>query len=312
MSSNAPQRTARTLALRAVKTLLRALPPIALVAWVATTGPFDQMAPRLADADWLPFVLAIAVNFLIFQPIRALRWRVAMTDPPRFPTILAAVVEGSATSAILGTAVGDVVRSARLGRPASFATDLGSSLADRVCENHALTILLGTTAIIGVIPLPWLAAPFSLACAMAAMARWHPRVAPLLARWPRIHAGLSGMASALNMRNVAAMTGLAFAGWCSEMLMLHLVLGAVGLPSGLGTAALVVISINVATALPGVPANLGTFEAGVVFALAKFGVDTQVALSFALLYHGLHLVPTVLVGGTSWAVRELMPRAGRR
>ena len=114
------------------------------------------------------------------------------------------------------------------------------------------------------------------------------------------------MATALTPGRVAAMAVLAFAGWTAEMLMLHLVLGAVGLPSSAGVAALIVIGINVATAMPGVPANLGTFEAGVVFALAESGVGSDMALSFALLYHGLHMGPTVLVGGLSWTIRSVL------
>lgn len=310
MNPEAPHPSLRSRAWRVVKVLLRTLPPIVLVAWVATTGPWEQMAPRLATADWLPFVLAIAVNFLVFQPIRALRWRVAMHDPPSFPTILAAAVEGSAAGSVLGTAVGDVVRSARLGRPLSFAVDLGSSVADRACEYLALTTLLGATAVFGVIPLPWIAAPLVYAAALVAVSRRHSTLTPLLARWPRIRAGVTGMATALTLRRVVAMAALAFAGWTAEMLMLHLVLDAVGLPAGVGVAALIVIGINVATAMPGVPANLGTFEAGVVFALAESGVGSDMALSFALLYHGLHMGPTVLVGGLSWTIRSLM--AGRR
>ena len=309
MNPEAPHSSTRSRLLRVGRVLLRSLPPIALVAWVASTGPWEQMAPRLASAPWLPFALAIAVNFLVFQPIRALRWRFAMHDPPPFPTILAAAVEGSAAGSVLGTAVGDVVRSARLGRPASFALDLGSSVADRVCEYLALTILLGSTAAAGVIPLPWIAAPLGFAVALACVSRWHLAVTRHLSRWPRIQAGLTAMASALTLRRVFAMAALAFAGWSAEILMLHLVLGAVGLPDSAGVAALIVIAINVATAMPGVPANLGTFEAGVVFALAESGVGPDMALSFALLYHGLHMGPTVLVGGLSWTIRSLV--AGR-
>jgi uncharacterized membrane protein YbhN (UPF0104 family) len=99
------------------------------------------------------------------------------------------------------------------------------------------------------------------------------------------------------------MTTLAFAGWTAEVVMLHLVLSALGLPSGPGLAALIVVFINVATALPGVPGNLGTFEAGVVLALATAAVNREAALSFAIFYHALHLVPTVSLGGIVWLVR---------
>jgi len=307
-----PTPSPRARGLRVAFGFLRVVPPVLLVGWVAATGPWQQMADRLGQAEGLPFVLALAVNFLVFQPIRALRWRVAMRDPPPFATILAAAMEGAAAGAVLGTAVGDVVRSARLGRPGAFAHDLGSSVADRVCEYLALTLLLGGTAVAGVVPLPWVAAPIAFAVALAAVSRWHGLLEPHLARWPRVREGLAGMTSALTVRRVGKMALLAFAGWSSEMVMLYLVLSALGLPSGLGVAALIVIGINVATAIPGVPANLGTFEAGIVFALAHFGLGQDAALSFALVYHGLHLGPMVLVGGTLWMVRSVVSRRRSR
>lgn len=308
MKQQPPPPEPRSRALPVAMKVLRVIPPLLLVGWVAFTGPWSQIAERLRQADWVPFALALAVNFLVFQPIRALRWRSAMQTTPPFLTILAATIEGSAAGAVLGTAVGDVVRSARLGRPGTFANDLGSSIADRACEYLALTILLGTTAVSGVVPLPWVVAPLIFALVLGAISRWHGLLEPHLVRWPQVQKGFTGMISALTARRMSKMVLLAFAGWASEMVMLYLVLRTLGMPSGLDVAVMIVISINVATAIPGIPANLGTFEAGVVFALEHFAVGQSAALSFALIYHGLHLGPTVLVGGTSWTLRSLVMR----
>src|SRR5262249_6147023 len=51
-------------------------------------------------------------------------------------------------------------------------------------------------------------------------------------------------------------------GWATEIAQLHFVLGAFGLPADTATATLILIGINAAVALPGPPANFGTFEAG--------------------------------------------------
>ena len=48
------------------------------------------------------------------------------------------------------------------------------------------------------------------------------------------------------------MAALAFAGWSAEILMLHLVLGAVGLPDSAGVAALIITDISRDGALTGV------------------------------------------------------------
>jgi hypothetical protein len=304
-----PARPARPLGF--LRGVLRLLAPLGLLGWLVLAGPWRDLASRLADANW-PFVLlALAVNFLVFLPVRALRWRIAMQDPPPLGSVLASMLEGITVGAVFGTAAGDLVRASRLRGRGSFATDLGSSVADRACEYLALGVLLSAVAAAGAVHLGWLAAGPAALLGLLSLARWHDKVGARLARWPRIRAGLSALGGALTPRNVAAMTALAFAGWTAEVLMLHLVLSALGLPSGPGLAALIVVFINVATALPGVPGNLGTFEAGVVLALATASVNREAALSFAIFYHALHLVPTVSLGGVVWLVRGARrPRPG--
>ena len=294
---------------RAIRMLLRVAPLVALAAWVWATQPLSEVSARVADADWPLLVAAVLVNLLMFMPIRAVRWRIAMRSPPPFPTIVAAMLEGSAVAAVFGTAMGDVTRSSRLRGAESFAQDMGAVLAERACEFLSLSVLFGAVAAAGVVPRAWLAVPAAVLAALLVVVRWRAVIVARAGNWPRVQAGLESLTSALTARRVAAMPGLAFAGWASEVVMLHLVLEALGLPSGAGVAALIVIAINVAITLPGVPANLGTFEAGVVVALGQAGVAQATALSFALLYHALHLVPTVLIGGSMWAIRG--PRAGR-
>jgi uncharacterized membrane protein YbhN (UPF0104 family) len=77
---------------------------------------------------------------------------------------------------------------------------------------------------------------------------------------------------------------------------LHFVLQAFGLPSDAATATLVLIGINAAVALPGPPANFGTFEAGAIGALFLLGITGPTAVAFTVAYHLLHVVPTATLG----------------
>ncbi len=276
---------------------------MALALWLAFRGPWDELGGRLGDARWLPILGAIALNFLVFMPVRALRWRMAMQDPPPLLTILASMLEGNTVGALFGTTAGDLVRSTRLRGTASFARDYGSTLAERACEYLALTLMVGGVAVAGQVPIGWLAAPGIAILVMMAIVRWHDDVARRLNRFPRVRTGLESLGGALTLRRVAAMTGLAFLGWSAEVLMIHLVLGALDLPSGAGLATLVVVFINVFTMVPGVPGNLGTFEGGVTLALATGGVAQEAALSFALFYHAMHMIPSLTVGGLVWLIR---------
>lgn len=64
---------------------------------------------------------------------------------------------------------------------------------------------------------------------------------------------------------------------------------------GFTGALLVVIATNLALVLPSAPAGVGPFEAGTVVALS-YGIDQSDALSYALAYHALNLLPFLLIG----------------
>mgnify|MGYP000947947283 FL=1 len=78
--------------------------------------------------------------------------------------------------------------------------------------------------------------------------------------------------------------------------MVLLTLVALHLPATLHAGVLVVIAVSVAALVPGLPANVGTFEAATIVALGSAGLPRMTALGFALVYHALHTVPVTLAG----------------
>ena len=82
----------------------------------------------------------------------------------------------------------------------------------------------------------------------------------------------------------------------SDVLMVGLVALAVGIHVGPGGWLLVYLAVNLASALPSTPGQIGLIEAGAVFALVGLGVGPNHSLAFALLYHLAHLLPTTLLG----------------
>ena len=65
---------------------------------------------------------------------------------------------------------------------------------------------------------------------------------------------------------------------------------------GPGGWLLVYLAVNLASALPSTPGQIGLIEAGAVFALVGLGVGPNHSPAFALLYHLAHLLPTTLLG----------------
>ena len=64
----------------------------------------------------------------------------------------------------------------------------------------------------------------------------------------------------------------------------------------LPAAALVLLAVNMAALVPGLPGNAGTFEMSCALALAAVGLGSASALSFALVYHAAHTIPVTIAG----------------
>ena len=97
---------------------------------------------------------------------------------------------------------------------------------------------------------------------------------------------------------------IAFASWiCMRGFDLRL---------GFSAAVLVVVAINLAMILPSGPAGIGVFEAATLTALHPFDVDRAQALSYALVLHGLNVVPFIIAGYLVLQHHALVPRRGEQ
>ena len=277
---------------------LRLVPAVLLVVVLMREAPWKHDWPRIS-----PWALAamLAINFGVFLVMRTWRWRVALGTPQRFGALYASLLEGLLASIALGFGSGDVVRAARL--PGKFTTSYGATIAERGAEFVAMALLL--LAGFAFANLGWfaLAAAATLLVAYFVVLTCGHWILPRLARWPRLSSALTAGLAASTASRVTAMVGLSLAGWLAELGILRICLAAFGLPSSGATALLVLLGINVATALPGPPANVGTFEAGIVGGLALAGIPFDRALVFALGYHLIMTVPVAAAGAIVLVVR---------
>ena len=287
---------------RSLKTALRLLPLCLLVLVVWREKPWTVSLS--ASAPWA-VVASILVNFAVFLPLKAARWKVALIDPPPFRQVLAATIEGLLANAAIGFGSGDVVRAARLRRErGQMAVDYASTWAERGAEVLALAVLVFVAAL--VVDLGALALALSgLAVAVyAAVLRGGRFLVPRLARWPRVQRALSAGLAASTARRVAAMAALSLLGWTAELGMLMLFQVAFHLEPSVRTALLTLVGINAAIVIPAVPGNFGTFEAGVTMALVLCGVPREVAVLYAVTYHLSHVVPVAVVASAVYVARR--------
>lgn len=78
--------------------------------------------------------------------------------------------------------------------------------------------------------------------------------------------------------------------------MLGLCLYGVGIHVGPVGWLLVFLTVNLAIVVPSTPGQIGVHEAGTVLVLSALGIEPNVALAGALIYHAVHVVPTTVIG----------------
>lgn len=288
--------------------VLRVVPLCLLAAVLWREKPWAvRVSP---NAPWA-VAASILVNFLVFLPLKAARWRLALVAPPPFGQVLAATFEGLLANAAIGFGSGDLVRAARLRRQqGQLAVDYACTWAERGAEALAFGVLIFVGALttrLGTMALGLSAAMIGGYLALLTSGRF---LVPRLGRWPRVQAALGAGLGASTPRRVAGMAALSLVGWGSELVMLVLFQSAFHLPVSYATALLTLIGINAAIAIPTLPGNFGTFEAGAVMALVMCGAPREIAVSYALAYHLTHVIPVAVVATGVYLVRSRRPGPG--
>jgi uncharacterized membrane protein YbhN (UPF0104 family) len=105
-----------------------------------------------------------------------------------------------------------------------------------------------------------------------------------------------GMAVLRSSEATAETLGASLAAWSCEIAMIILCARAIGLHVPPVLAVVVLLGINLAMAVPALPANAGTFESAAAVVLVFARVAKPTAVAFALLYHLVQVVPVTLAG----------------
>ena len=97
-------------------------------------------------------------------------------------------------------------------------------------------------------------------------------------------------------RRLAASVALSIVNWLLVGLTAWIVAVGFGLDVTFAEATVVIVgTVFFATAIPAMPAAIGTFEAAVVFILGRFGVPEESAFAFAVVLHALLFVPPTVI-----------------
>jgi len=276
--------------------VVRALPgvvAIGLLTWVISRLDLTAVRNGLmaANAAWLS--LAVLMHLCI-QPLAALQWRVLLPEDARttwrrlLRVFALTSVANNSVSSVVGHATGVALTAGEPGVGTRGALSL--LLLDQICVGVAKLVVLSVAA--SLLPLPtWmqqgvigLAIAVALLAALVMSTRVWP-VLPLIGAMTTVPVArlLGAMSCAIGVKLLEA-AGIAA------------VQVALGVPCSVTSVALVLAATTLASLVPVVPANLGTYEAAVFLALRQVGVSAELAMVAAVVQHACQLLAALAPG----------------
>ncbi len=263
------------------------------------------VADALRGADLRLVALAAALNFLHIAA-KSERWRVMLSPIARLHRLRLyySLVVSYAASIVLPGRAGEALRVYLLKREVPAYASLGVIVVEKLFEG--LGILLMVLPLPLLLPLPrWANVTIGLVCLagltgtlgtfwLATRAQGRLRAGVEAApRWARFGAGLECVR---RPSLFAAATGWSVVARGIDLFEVWLIFRAVGVGAPWPAAALVLLTLNIAIAVPSTPGQVGAFEAGAVAGLGAVGVPLAPALAFALVYHAMQVGPILLAG----------------
>lgn len=130
--------------------------------------------------------------------------------------------------------------------------------------------------------------------------------------YERFHEGSTGALTPSVLLPVGAITAVV---WLLEGARVYFVIQALALPDmqlGISSSVFVALAASLLTAIPLTPAGIGFVQAGIVGALALYGVSAEAGTAVALTDFVLSTLSVIVIGGLLYAVSPMIRRAHAR
>jgi glycosyltransferase 2 family protein len=305
---------------------------IVLVLW---HGPDRSLvADAFQAVSWTWVAIAVFIN-LMSVAVRSSAWRVVILQAiprpwPTWRTVFSAFCVGLLGNTALPGRVGELGRVAVLTRhlrrrPGTWATIVGTVFAHRLFDVVASTGLVVYVLYTSRIP-EWakpalsvvIGVGFGLLIAAFLLARRNPQPVGQdeEAGTVRRVIGMARAGLTVLRRPAPAVWALCFQllGWTAQLFAVWAAMRAFQINSGVATAALVLLLMNVVTLFPFWPGNVGLLQAAIAFALLSYGVAYAHGFAFGIGLQAIEASVGVGLGliflareGFSFAMLRRMP-----
>lgn len=261
---------------------------------------FHEVWAAFKTAHYSLFPLVILLDLTVVF-LKAYRWKILIQPVTHIGTFVMfrIVMISFLFNNIFPAKLGEVARIHLVGKKTQLSriTATSSLLADKLIEG--LTFLVLVSGTIFIFPVPtWLFRSFLITLGIIGLlfllARFFSHFSferPILQKF---HAGLMVLRSHHHvLKGVLLSLGV----WVCQIVLLFVLHQAFDIEIPLWGIILILLSVNLAIALPAAPSHLGTFELGCILIYSFLGLDPNMALVLAMSYHFLQVIPLCITGG---------------
>lgn len=289
-------------------------------------GNLETLKTSLEMVKHFPWLVIGLALLLCISQLLLMGLRMWSLSPPEtaLPPVLWAMAYGQFANAFLPARAGEALKLAVLsdrtrGAGIPIATASGVFVADKFLDLLGIIFWILAT---GVSELPstifqkWSAQSIAIFCGIFVFSffliyflwsRWLQFLFPWMkTQWERF---LYGIRLIFSFRTFLLSFVFSVATWGCEVFAVKLLVSSLGIPFAIAQSVKALVLLNVAISIPVTIANIGTFEASIVFALGRMGIPMAPALSVAAVHHALQLGGISL--GTLFA-RTLYARSVRK
>ena len=281
---------------------------------------YREVLNALAQANYA-WLIPAALPFAATIACKVLRWQLLFPGDHsriRRSKLLSALMISYALNTILPARLGEVARAYVIGESENVSKSLAFStiVVEKVLD--VLTLLLFLVLLLPFVPLPsWIQqsaliiAPLFLCFFAIILALAYQRKRTLavvryfVERVPRLDAerllasldsALSGFDALGSPRTSLLLWGWSIAVWATSGLFMLFVMFAFHIDAPPAAAFLLLCVTSLGMTVPSSPGYIGVYHWLVVSTLQIFGVERELALSFAFAVHALTFVPLTLIG----------------
>lgn len=274
----------------------------------------ERMLNLFAGAEYV-YLIPIEILLILGLAARSMSWKILLGDSFPLTKVFNVVNIGYLLNAVMPLRLGELGRALIISREREYgmAKVLGTIMIERLLDTLISFSALLISLPLVIIPdwaenLTWVVGISILVILIVSFILLYRRafVLSIVERFSRIGQnrltgmteefidGLETLIQPLRILRAGIWSLLAWISYWVELWFLITILGA---PVQLGVLLFVPSVVAFGSALPPSPGAIGVFEITAVAGLLVFGYEREIAVSVAILWHGLHLLTTALLGG---------------